>query len=91
LDEISESGFKIEIIPMAYPAYPPNIVLSSTGSRYVKFHTKITFSCGVILDSYAGDWIYQNKHYKSLEEVFDSLPEEAQQIILFNLEIFRGV
>ena len=90
-DDFLEAGFKLEIVPQAYPSYPANIVLRKPGSPYVKFHTKITFTNGTVVDNYGGDWIYQNKYYSSLEKIFDILPEEVQQIILFNLEIFRGI
>jgi hypothetical protein len=91
LDGYTELGFEIVIIPMAYPSYPPNIVLSGTGTPYVKFHTKVMFDCGTVLDSYAGDWIYKNKYYRSLEDLLDQLPSDVQQKIIFNIDIFRSL
>jgi hypothetical protein len=90
-DDFLDAGFKIETIPQAYPSYPTNLVLRKKGSPYIKFHTKVTFKNGTVIDNYGGDWICDNKYYSSLEQIFDVLPEEIQQIILFNLDIFRGI
>lgn len=89
MDEIL--SYNIEIIPLAYPSYPPNIILTNTGSQYVKFHTRITFSDGTIINNYSGDWIYNNKHFNSLENILDLLPQKVQDVIIFNLEEFRKI
>jgi hypothetical protein len=83
--------FQIEIIPQAYPNYPKKIITNTSGSVYLKFHTKITFSEGTILNNYSGDWIYNNNYYVSLEELIDKLPIPLQEVIFFNLEIFRKI
>lgn len=85
------NSFNIEIIPQAYPSYPSGIILRKPGSPYVKFHTRVTFNCGTILDNYAGDWIYLNKYYESLDQILEHLPQDIQTIILFNIEIFRKI
>lgn len=84
-------SYEIEIIPRAYPSYPPNIILTNTGSPYIKFHTKVTFSDGTILSNYSGDWIYDNKHFNSLNDLFEFLPQKVQDTIIFNLEEFRKI
>lgn len=84
-------SFKITIVPRAYPSYPPTIKLSKDGSPYVKFHTRIEFEDGTILDNYAGDWIFENKYYESLEKIFELLAPEVQECILFNLDKFRKI
>lgn len=89
MDEVL--SFKIEIIPRAYPSYPPIISLKKSGSVYARFHTSIVFDDGTKIDNYSGDWIYNNKYFHSLDILLDLLPPKVQESILFNLDIFRKI
>ena len=68
-----------------------NSVLNSMKLPTIRYHKRITFSSGVILDYYFTDWVYQNKHYVSIEDLLEDLPADIQECILFNIEIFRKV
>lgn len=68
-----------------------NSVLDSMKLPPIRYHKRITFSNGTILDYYFREWIYKNKHYTSLEDVLEHLPEGVQDCILFNIEIFRKI
>lgn len=68
-----------------------NKVLDSMKLPPIRYHKKVTFSDGTILNYYFKDWIYQDIHYNSLEEILDHLPENVRECIIFNLEIFRKI
>jgi hypothetical protein len=68
-----------------------NPILDTMKLPPIRYHKKVTFSDGTVLNYYFKEWIYQEKHYRSLEELLDHLPESVRDCIIFNLEIFRKI